>query len=428
MKRKWGVLAAAAAVLLTVTCKAPDLFSEYDGQSFLSTTSLQSDSWQLMPDYSFETGTTADDYMDYTLQSSTGGPSGGPVYRLEIKNLLQNGDFETGATTAPWFLYNSTTKVGAPGNNDIPGTLEIINSGVYEIDNNTTRMTLLSDERAKIVLKSAFTKQETYVPSKSYFFSYDYRTNAPISIFFFPDWNPAATEPDELEAYQAFGGPGGTSDNQSESIRNEYPPLNPVLTNPKVLNKFNASDTVLALNNDTLGFSGNAQGGSYDNFRIVRSPEGEFDLRLRLKMNLDHRNDLTLIPGYYRFSVYVKQESIGANNIFHADRVELSIQGYDVDNQLNVEDAQVFYKTQLLSDTYSELDGGSFPGDWSSNWVQLVLASDKTFQVPDISADTVMELTIAPSNPGSRDNSWNRLTAGSLLISEPILEYSSVPW
>jgi hypothetical protein len=108
MKRFIGMLAVTTAVVLTLTCKAPDLFSEYDGQSFLSTTSLQSDTWKLMPDYTFDTSTSAADYMDYTLVSSTGGPNGGPVYRLEIKNLLKNGDFETG--DAPdWFLYDEGT-------------------------------------------------------------------------------------------------------------------------------------------------------------------------------------------------------------------------------------------------------------------------------------------------------------------------------
>lgn len=428
MKRVILILGISAALLLLFSCDE-QLFTEYDGQSFLSTTSLQTDSWELMPDYSFVSGTSSTDYMDFSLDSSTGGPNGGPSYRLEIKNLLKNGDFETGSTTEPWFLYNSSTKVIDTG--DIPGTLEIINSGSYEIDNKTVRINLSTNERAKIVFTDALINSNTYAPNKSYFFKYDYRTGSPLNIFYIPQWDSSTTEPDlgDFYYFQSFGGIGGSSDLQDISIRNTYPPLDPTVTESRSPNRITASGYDVLLNTDSLTFAGSSQGGSYDNMRIIRSPEGEFDLKLRLKMNQDHRTDLQLISGYYRFSVWVKEADLSAvNNCFHADRIELGIQGYDSENQLNVEDYQVFYETQLLSDLYSLRDGGSYSGDWSSGWTQLILASEKNIQLPDISEETIMELTISPSNPGITDNSWNRLSAGSILISEPVLEYSSTPW
>jgi hypothetical protein len=321
MKRFIGMLAVATAVILTLTCKAPDLFSEYDGQSFLSTTSLQSDTWKLMPDYTFETSTSAADYMDYDIVSSSGGPNGGPVYRLEIKNLL------------------------------------------------------------KIVL-------DTY-------------------------------------SFLGSGGPGGSSTDTNLLIRNAFPALDPVLAEAKGQNLFTAKNTTAQ---DTWVIASDGpQSGYIDNVRVVRDIQSDFDLRLRMKLNFDHRQDLELIPGYYRFSVSVKQETIGAANIFHSDRVELSINGYDIENKMNVLDSQVFYKTQELHDLYSQ-SGDPFSGDWSSEWVSLTLASNQTIQVPNFSENPVMELTISPSNPGSSDAGWNRLSAGSILISEPILEYSDKPW
>jgi len=419
MKRFTGkaLLTATAMALLTLTCKAPDLFSEYDGQSILSTTSLQDDNWQLMPDYSFEAGTTADDYMDYSKVSSNGGPNAGPVYRLEIKNLLKNGDFETG-TTAPWTTYNIST-----------GTVSIINSAPDPvIDNNTVQFKMGAEEWTYIKMSNAFNSGGTYIPSKSYFFKYDYRTFSPVNFFFVPQWDTVSVDPQlgDYRLYTSYGGANGSSDSPSETNRNTYPPLDPTVVYTKILNIFTASATGT---DDTLALTGFNQNGYFDNFRIVRSPEGNFDLKLRLKMNINHRPDIDIIPGYYKFSVWVKQEDVSSRaNVFQADRVELGIQAYDAVNNKNVSDYKVFYQTQPLSDLYSQEPGGGFSGDWSSGWVQLVLASQFTFQVPDISADPVMELTISPSNPGIKDKSWNRLTAGSILISEPVLEYSSIPW
>jgi len=417
MKRFLGTAAlSTAAAILMFACKAPDLFSEYDEESFLSSTSLQSDNWQLMPDYTFETGTTAADYMDFSQVSSSGGPDGGPVYRLEIKNLLKNGDFETGSIL-PWSTYNIST-----------GSLSIINSGTYAIDNDTARYSLGSNEWAYIKMASAFVEPNTYIPNSSYKFKYDYRTGSPVNLFFVPQWDTSSTDPQlgDYSLYSAYGGSGGSSNFPSETIRNSYPSLDPTIVDTKITNVFTAS-TIVA--DDTLSFAGTAQGGSFDNFRIVRSPKGDFDLKLRLKMNIDHNPDIDIIPGFYKFSVWVKQENVSAmTNVFNADRVELGIQAYDTENKQNVSDFKVFYMTQTLSDLYSlETDGG-FSGNWSGDWVELVLASQFTFQVPDISADPVMELTISPSNPGIKDNSWNRLTAGSILIADPRLEYSPTSW
>lgn len=419
MKRIIGVLGISATLLLTFSCDE-QLFTEYDGQSFLSSTSIQSDNWELMPDYSFESGTSATDYMDFSLDSSTGGPNGGPSYRLEIKNLLKNGDFEDG-TILPWFFIDS----GGSGN------FGLINSGIYEVDNFTARINLEKDDRAKIIYTDAFINTFTYVKNKSYFLKYDYRTGSPLNLYYIPQWS--ASDPDQFlqdfTYYQSYGGIGGAVLDQSINNLNTYPPLDPTTTSPRIPNKTTASGYETTLNTDSLTFAGSAQGGSYDNFRIVRSTEGNFDLSLRLKLNIDHRPDLELISGYYRFSIWVKAATLTAGeNTYATDRVELGIQGYDTDNHLNVEDYQVFYSTQTLSDLYSLKDEGSYPGDWTSDWVQLILASNQTIQVPNISEETVMELTISPSNPGITDNSWNRLSAGTILISEPTLEYSSTPW
>jgi len=419
MKRYVLLFSIVISIGLLTTCKNPVSFAEYVGENFLAADSLTSEGWALMPDLDFtadSAGTAAADYMDFTATGATG-PEGGPVYRLEIRNLLQNGDFEDG-TVAPWRYFDGTSVLAPP-----VGKMEIISSGQEQIDGYTANIPdppgINADERLQINLSTAFVNPATYLTGKNYYFNFDYRTNS-LLYMLFPQWD-SSTLGGEL--FLAQGGPDGTGDNQSILNRNTYPPVVPIQDQRN-------SNLILtsAAASDGLGFAGETQSGSFDNFRIVRGAEGNFDLRLRLKLNLDHRPDLTLIPGYYKLTLWVKQEDLTSKtNTFHADRVELGIKGYDLENQINVEEYKVFYKTQALADAYVTTTG-TFPGDWTGSWVQLELASDKLIQLPNISQDPVLELTISPSNPGITDKSWNRLTAGTLLIADPALEYSGRPW
>ncbi|MDC7233160.1 MAG: hypothetical protein PQJ58_07995 [Spirochaetales bacterium] len=434
MKRIIGALGISAALLCTFSCKE-QLFTEYDDQSFLSTTSLSSDNWQLMPDYSFESGTTANDYMDYSLISSTGGPEGGPVYRLEIKNLLENGDFED--TTAspdwdPWFVYDEINNIENPVI-VAPTEISVIDTGVNEvIDNRTVKFVMANDFRLTFRIPSNFINPSTYVGGKSYLFSMDYRTSSnELNIFFEPNWD--ATNGGSLDSYSftAFGGQDGVEEDPNSIYLNTYPPLDPSTTSPEGPNIFTAINTGTSPVEDSLTFAtSGSQSGYFDNFTVMRDSYGDFDLRLRLKLPTDHREDLPLIAGYYRFSVWVKQAALPEINMYHADRVELGITGYDTVNNSNFEEYRVYYKDSKLFDLYSQRDGAVHDGSWSSEWVQLVFETDDTVQLPDESNSyaSVMELTIAPSNPGSTDSGWNRLSPGAIYISEPKLEYSSTPW
>ena len=420
MKRFVLLVSMLSAIVMTGCDLAPS-FSEYAGESFLVTDSLSSEGWELMPDYDFtaDGAGTADefDYMDFTEEVGEAGPAGGlggPVYRLEIKNLLDNGDFNVAATT-PWEYYDKVA-LAAEVAAALPEMDCSGNDGVISLVHDSG----IEEERLLIKFSDAFINTDTYVANKSYFFGYSY-TNS-FYLYYIPGWDYSISSPD-LDTgyfYQAEFG-GGT-----------YPPAIPEVIDVDEedninVNRFTASDSP---DNDVLAFAGTTQSGTIDDFSIVRSPEGDFDLKLRLKLYLDHRADLEMISGYYKFSVWVKEDptaGLGTDNTFHADRVELGINGYDEDNHLNVDDAKVFYKTQDLADTYAT-STGTYSGDWSSGWVLLEFASNKLIQLPDESTNTVMELTISPSNPGSSDSSWNRLSSGSILIADPTLEYTYKTW
>ena len=418
--KRYFLLYSIVISLLVMACNLDPSFDEYDDEDFLSQTTWSD--WALMPDYSFESGTSAGDYMDFSQVSGESGPNGGEVYRLEIKNLLQNGDFSNGTSTLPWKYYDAY----APA---IP-TTTIPNTNIMEIvtssGDNKADFSLSSDgdtieERLLINPYSDFISSKTYVGGKIYLFSFNYELNSStdkLSLYFFKNWN-----------YSDNTLPSGSYITQELT---NFPSSTIPITDPEnpeniTPNYFTSSST--GFENDYLGFAkAETQLGKFDDFRIIRSPEGDFDLRLRLKMDIDHRSDLELISGYYRFSVWVKQADLtGLSNKFPADRIELGIRGYDEDNQLNVDDVKVFYKTQALADEFAT-STGTFSGDWSSGWVQLVLESENLVQLPNVSTDPVFELSISPSNPGGSDSSWNRLSPGTILIAEPSLEYSETSW
>ncbi|RKX84217.1 MAG: hypothetical protein DRP57_06375, partial [Spirochaetes bacterium] len=113
-----GIAVLFLSALSLSTCKQTDLFSEYRGTNLLD--GIPFTTW--VPD---QTGP----YMNYEEESGTGcePPSDHPgeeVYRLEIKNLIPNGDFEAttaGAAPLGWTAYNG----GGTGSD----TLEVIDSG-----------------------------------------------------------------------------------------------------------------------------------------------------------------------------------------------------------------------------------------------------------------------------------------------------------
>ena len=432
MKKALQILGiSAATALMAAGCSSPSLFSEYSDESFLSRSSFSDDAWQLMPDYDFESGTSATDYMAYSKVSSSGGPDGGPVYRLEIKNLLKNGDFEDG-NGVDWFHYDEPSQTfNADAGTTVPTDFQVSDAfGVnLELDNYTAYFNISRDETIGIILSNngtndAFRNPDTYITDKNYVFSYDYRAIS-LSSYFEPNWTTSSGNALGSYEFEVLGGPSGSDEGRSLDNYNYFPPLDPSSASASQQNLIKAQNDT-----DTDVFiiaTDSPQSGYIDNITFVRDTDGDFDLRLRLKMDINHRSDLDLIPGYYKFSVYVKAENSGTNNVFDADRVELGINGYDDDNSMLVEDTMVFYKTSELHNLYSQ-SGESFQGNWSSSWVQLSFASDQLIQLPDISENPVMELTISPSNPGTSDVGWNRLDAGSILISEPTLEYSDTPW
>ena len=320
-----------------MTCNLDPSFDEYDEENFLSQTAWSV--WTLMPDYSFESGTSASDYMDFSPISGETGPNGGEVYRLEIKNLLQNGDFSNGTTTAPWKYYNREVPGTPPATATAPELTVTNYSGNNQADFNLQyQPSSTRDDQLLIRPSTDLVNGSSYIPGKEYFFLLNYQDSGTdkYSLYFFQNWDTSSVN--NLNTSKSY-----LTENRYTFPSDSIPVVDPLDPSNITINRFTASIT--GFSNDFLGFASKSQVGTFDDFRIVRSPEGDFDLRLRLKMDVDHRSDLDLISGYYRFSVWVKQADLsGSRNTYHSDRVEVGIHGYDENNQLNVDDVRVYYK------------------------------------------------------------------------------------
>ncbi len=420
-----------AIFLLATGCEEPDFFGEYSGKNFLPSDSLGPDgNWQLMPDYTFEEGTLAKNYMGFSPKDGELGPRGGPVYRLEIKNLLRNGDFEDPAIDDVW-LTNGTKSY-------IPSTAPLA------LEGRSLKYNVNKDQMLYFNCPKALINEKCYLYDKSYLFSYDYRCGETQKSYFLLNSADSSAGPSKTEItgssyrFTAYGGQNGQQEEPSTKNSNTFPPLDILKAQSQRINNFTTKMPASGNINRFIFFPGASQVAVIDNFKLIRDTEGPFDLRLRLKLSLNDNNGLKLIPGYYRFSLWVKEAGTLPLNTFYADRIELGIESHDRRNLMDIKDYQVFYKTRELHNLYA-LNGRSFLDgrhpltessslNWGENWVQLVLSSSQLIQLPDQSEEPVMELTISPSNPGPTDSGWNRLSPGVILIADPELEFSPVPW
>ena len=397
-----GLAVLFFAALGLSTCKQIDLFPEYRGTNLLDDISFTS--W--VPDQ-----TTP--YMNYEQVSGTGyePPIDHPsaeVYRLEIKNLIPNGDFEAStvlaapaATAAPagWTLVNG-------GGN--PDTLEVIDSGNLGInggvaggliDNKTVHFAMdNAADRVDFDLRDAANGTvDGFLKNASYLARFNYRTDGAL-IFEFNDTVIS------LDWWKFFGGENGGKTNIKLANLLEFPPGELKGSFPETT-VGDAADYYSTFGSLVTANSG-PQKGYIDNVRLIRT-----DLMYKLRITLSYMDDTTepLISGYYRFSVYVKSDpDAGSNNRFASDRVCIGITGGGVSSGGTGFDESSF---SSYAQYYDGQDGEDF-----SNWSEISV--DLALQVPN-SSSRVMELSICPTDDSQGTLAMN---AGSILISSPRLE------
>jgi hypothetical protein len=355
--------------LLFFTCD-DEGFGEYEGVNLISEHTLSE--WVLDQ-------TTP--YMEYADISGTVSPPaaypGNSVYRLEILNLINNGDFNSGSP-APWDDGGTAL------------TFEVINTGTI-IDSNTFHF--VTNANNAIISLNLSTASDGYIQGARYLLRYDYRTGSNGIRFEYSN----GTFDEETRTWKIYGGAEGAN-------INPYFTINPFPNNYLVGDVPDITVGASAAYSYVFGSysSGLQQSheGFIDNVKLIRT---DISQRIRIVLNSTTDTVEPLISGWYRFSVYVLNDisAITQNNRFAAGGVTLSI-------------ISGAYNEITSSLTTTEYSGTSYftdgtDGDWSS-WTELYVDLFIQFD----SGDGV-ELSICPMNISQDLN----IDSGVLIISSP---------
>ncbi|MDC7226536.1 MAG: hypothetical protein PQJ61_07205 [Spirochaetales bacterium] len=357
-------------------CGDFDYFTEYDDVNLIGHT--------LLSDWATTQNTT---YMTYeSVASATAGTSGLPdssalIYRLEINNLVPDGDFEVGPdlATSGWTAVLTT------------GTA-LLDSGPHELDGNAIYFDLSNTEYIEYDLSQM---ADGPVDDSLYVFRFSLQGSATGNYYF----EISETSTPIINQFTPYIPNSGT--NEQLAVPFDFNEL----TTPEFL-IYDWENQVFRINFET---DGKVQEGYFDNFRIVKSDQTHY-LQTELTVYDSNRTDeLPLISGTYRFSVYVKADPELASrpNSFDTDSVMLMVESLDPDSLTDATSMQSFD-----AEDYDDFT------DWTEIYMDVTLQIDET----EDTEEAVIRLTVSPTN-----SIGGALTmdAGSILISTPSLKFSS---
>jgi hypothetical protein len=400
--RRWTaffILSAAATLLLFAGCPFSDLFSEYRGKNLAGEYGFDSGSWEM---------STSDPNLlvfeapsDPTALDTTGLPDGAEssgIYRLEIPNLMPNGDFEASTPgahptlpDAGWSAVNGSGSI----------SYEVINAGGNEINTNTFHYTLADavppgEDRIHFDLPGELGAY--FAAGNTYVVRLDIRADEEVSF----EYSDILTPASGTFWIFPFDPTAGMTvrDFPSEVMTSEFAALSGYehLTLGAVADKGQAV----------------TQKAYIDNLRIVRS---DTDQTLFLKVPvIDSSSDRPeLLDGVYRFSLYVREDTTNTisgtgtkqNNRFPATGVSLrtgiAVEGED---PIYIGGPEAFHPDD--PDT-----------DWTG-WTEISMEAQISFLSRGDPSTLFLVCGITPTDitSGGIDRD-----AGSILIAAPFLEF-----
>lgn len=377
MKRLLFFLLSAAAVLIFLySCAIFDYFSGYAGKNLISHTTLST--WSTSHDAP---------YMGYesvsaAIAGTTGLPdSSAQIYRIENKNLFPDGDFEASTAgvapgSAGWSITAGTYLVRAE---TFPHPLNG-NALYFDLDANeyiSFDLNQLLDSAAiynsyviRFSISGSSTSDMTFVIEDAS------TTNITTYSSSIPAANTAYSFPEDFSTIP-----------QTEFI---------IHSDDTEFFRINSSTSTLLPE------------GYIDNIRVVKSDQKQ-SLSVLLPFTDEDRIDsLELVSGWYRFSIYVKADpGAGTSNRFDSSAVTLTIEAIDDDNL-----AGSSYSESFRAEDYSSF----------STWTQVYIDANLQIDEPAAADGNVIRLTFCPSCSLGAALGFD---AGSILISNPSLQYSS---
>jgi hypothetical protein len=371
-------------------------FSEWDGEDWLSNSRFDSGNWSVeqvaMTGSSWEelesvnaTYITYETVSTSAAQSTNGLPTGASaasIRRLEIPNLMPNGDFEAGTTG--WTNNGADTLTVTSGTDAINGeTLR------YAIGLNLDATVEFQLDAATNGLKDAFVGNDYSVwadvkfNTDSLWSYYDGGTNE-FSTFFVTDPSPGATDP----AFE-FAEQGSLNEIAKDDT---------------------ASDHYFAFGTH-LPEQGRPQDIYVDNLRIARDDLRSY-LTLALSQSQNDSDKPELISGTYTFSIFVRFDPTHTN--------EGTTTGDNVSNRFLPEAVTLEMRVADANGTHTLLrNSHSAAGDWSA-WTEISVQGFVQFNAAGVDTDTErLELAVSPTDFAGT----NGQAPGSILIAAPSLTY-----
>ena len=404
MFRKSRILLApvAGAVLAAVFSCQPlgNPYKSYLGENLIADTSmgdLSSSRWTRQPGGSYILVSPVS-LSDPSLLS--GLPGATAVYRIEIPNLLINGNFENDtAIVSDWIV--SDTSATAESFTSQAGIPALSGKSLHvKIDKNQSRVDL--------DLYTALSVPP--VTNGMYVFRYDYRTAA--SLLCQVRSENAITAVD-AQSWKLGGGINGSETDPLITNLNSFAEATqsgeslqefPELMNPRYFSFGTYYDGDSFIGDDTQ--KGISLDIYVDNFRILRS-----DIRPGLALTLTGEDGtLPLVSGTYRLSIYVrrdgqKEAAAGIEGMFYpAESFTLEVS------------STAAVDLRMLDDFSPVFQAAA---EWDETWTEL--AVEFKVQFPENAASNEKTLTFTLS-PVSAEGYPQDLDAVSILASAPRLE------
>ena len=390
-------------LFLAASCGLSDLFSEYREVNLIEGYGFDSESW--VPDQ------TADYYMNFETPSesaalnTSGLPEGASVMRLEIPNLMPNGDFEDTSggdqeAGVDGFQPEGWEGAGGAFSDIIPYFYyKVVSSSSYLITNNTFYFNNQTDKAYSFRYNLSANLEDGFIENKTYSVRFEFRAN-------------------NVTLYQYNDGTSNTQDTwyvetgSLSSIRDfPLPELDPLFTAYDSGNWYFTIGTLEA-DYQTL------QQGYLDNVRIIRA---DIDQCIRLDLSVidssGSRPDL--LNGTYSFSIYVRQDPtntkgpVPVNNRMPGAAVSLTYRLMDGGTEETAANPAAAGTVAVFAP--------SEDSDWSS-WT-LLTAYFENVQV-DIqtqgTGEITLELSVCPTDISLGGDNRD---AGSILIASPSLVF-----
>ncbi|GEM_PF-4132480 len=352
-----------------------------------------------------------DNYMQFQQVGVGAGPSGSESFRLEIKNLFPNGDFQAGLGG----VWVDNNLIGTPDVNTyseievadaFPGADSF--SSTRLISGNTLKiitqdLSMVNSDRVSVNL-STFTLPVTAaaIPTGTYELRVDYRTYGNLIMHYYRE--NTGIFYDQQTINKGFLSSGGPKNDLTLDDLGSLPGSNLFVQ----FNLISGSNHFLVwgFNPATSPPSAppnNNQVTMVDNIRLVRTDDGLGELMLEMTLPDLQSSSLTLLPGIYEFSVWVRDEALAdvtplTPNRFPSSKITLTFTA----NQGFAD----YVKTQ------------TFTGPWAG-WTQLTLRCENVqFSSEGLTpTQPALRLRISPTDM----TTGNGIDAGSLLISRPEL-------